>query len=383
MNEGAFKIARVGGIDIKVHWSLLIIVTLLTFELAAGYFPMHVPGAGTPTYWALGLVTALLLFVSVLLHELSHSFVARARGPPVRDITLFIFGGAANIEREPERASDEFLVAVVGPLTSLALALLFFGLGQTVAPAGQLGLSTVAVLHDLAYINLVLGLFNLVPGFPLDGGRVLRSFIWALTRNFKTATRIAGSVGQLVAYAFIFWGLFQVFAGGDLGGLWIAFIGWFLLNAAGQSVAAVQMEETLRGVTVGQVMGPAPEPVPPQVTLTYLLNHHVLPGNLRAVPVSHDGRFLGFVTLADMQKVPHEEWGAVRVAEVMSAAERLPTAQPDEALAKALQVLEERQLQQMAVLDALGKLVGVLDRESVMRWLQIRRSLKLDASPRG
>lgn len=349
MDQGAFKIARVGGIEIKVHWSLLIIVLMISFELSAGYFPMHVPGAGAATYWALGLVTALLLFVSVLLHELSHSFVARAKGLPVRDITLFIFGGVSNIEREPERAGDEFLVAVVGPLTSLALALLFFGLGQTVAPSGQLGLSTVAVLHDLAYINLLLGLFNLVPGFPLDGGRVLRSIIWALTHNFKTATRIAGFVGQLVAYGFIFWGVFQVFVDGDLGGLWIAFIGWFLLNAAGQSVAGVETEETLRGVTVGQVMGPAPEPVPPQVTLTYLLNRHVLPNNLRAVPVAHDGRFLGFVTLADMQKTPQEEWGATRVTQVMPPAEGLPTAQPGDPLAPALQTMEERELEQLPV----------------------------------
>ncbi|MBF6612512.1 MAG: site-2 protease family protein [Chloroflexi bacterium] len=380
MDEGTFKVARIGGIDIKVHWSLLIIVAMISFELAVGYFPMHVPSAGAPTYWALGLLTALLLFVSVLLHELSHSFVARAMGLPVRDITLFIFGGASNIEREPERARDEFLVAVVGPLTSLALAFLFFVLGQTVTSASQLGLSTLAVLHDLAYINLILGLFNLVPGFPLDGGRVLRSIIWAISGNFKTATRIAGFVGQLVAYAFIFWGVFQVFVSGDLGGLWIAFIGWFLLNAAGQSVAAVQMEDTLRGVTVGQVMGPTPEPAPPQVTLTYLLNHHVLPNNLRAVPVAHDGRFLGFVTLSDMQKVPQEEWGATRVVQVMAPAEGLPTAQPGEPLAPALQSLEESGLEQLPVLDGSDRLVGLLNRDDAIRWLQIRRSLKLDAS---
>ncbi len=385
MDTGSLKVARIGGVEIKVHWSWAIIMLMVTFELAVGYFPMHVPGAADATYWVLGLVTALLLFVSVLLHELSHSFMAQRRGLRVRDITLFIFGGAASIESEPERPGDEFAIAIVGPLTSFVLAALFFGVGQVVSPVGQVGASVVAVMHDLAYINLLLGAFNMIPGFPLDGGRVLRSIIWSFNRNFQAATSIAGFVGQIVAYIFIFWGVYQTFVFGDFSGLWIAFIGWFLLSSARQSTDSVKLQETVRGVTVGQVMGPGPEPVGPQATLEHVVNRYLLPHNLRAIPVSQDGdgHFDGLVTLDGIKKVPQDQWATVRAGQVMISSDKLPSVQPGAPLDQALQLLHEGEVEQLPVLDPSGRLVGMLDRERVLRWLQIRDALKLNTSGRS
>jgi len=324
MNRGTWTVATVRGIAIKAHWSWVLVVVLVAFQLAEGYFPAQMPGAGSLVYWALGIIAALLLFVSVLLHELSHAFTAQARGLRVRDIVLFIFGGVSNIEQEPETAGDEFLIAVVGPFTSLLLAVVFFGLGQAVTPpVHRAGAGAAAVLQYLASINFLLGLFNLIPGFPLDGGRVLRSIVWGVTRDFRRATRIAGGVGQLVAYAFIFWGLYQTFALGDFGGLWLAFIGWFLLNAARESVIGPAIRETLRNTTVGQVMEPAPPAAAPHMTLAQLLTQYVLPYSLRAVPVAEDGRLVGNITLGDIQHVPQDQWGMTTVSQVMTGSDRL------------------------------------------------------------
>jgi Zn-dependent protease/CBS domain-containing protein len=378
MSGGVFKIMSIGGIDIKVHWSWVIILALVTFQLAVGYFPLQMPGENTVVYWVLGLIAALLLFVSVLLHELSHSFMALARGLKVRDIVLFIFGGVSNIEQEPESARDEFLVTVVGPLSSLVLAAVFFGLEQLVSPpVRRVGAGAAAVLQYLAFINLLLGLFNLIPGFPLDGGRVLRSIVWAITRNLQTATRVAGAIGQLVAYGFIFWGLYQAFFLSDLSGLWISFIGWYLLNAAQQSVAGTVVRESLRGMNVGQVMEPAPQVAAPHMTIAQLLTQYILPYNLRAVPVAEDGRLAGIVTLGDIKDVPQDQWGTVTVAQQMTGGEKLRTVRPQDGLDRAMELLGAGQFDQLPVVDPAGRLVGLLTRARLLHWLQIRDELKL------
>ena len=401
--RGAFKLATVGGIEIKAHWSWLILVLLLTFSLAEGLFAQYVPGQSQLTYWVLGLVASLLLFASVLLHELSHSFTARARGYGVRDITLFIFGGVSNIEEEPKEAGDEFLIAVVGPLTSFVLggicfALLiavagslssfalrdiFFGLVPG-APAPSRTMNPVeALLVFMVRMNILLGLFNMIPGFPLDGGRVFRSIVWGINHNFERATRIAGFIGELVAYGFIFGGLAQTFLGGDLGGLWIAFIGWFLLNAAQQSVTGVVMRDMLRGVTVAQVMQPAPPACTPNITLGQLLTGYVLPHNLRALPVVQDGRLLGIVTLGDIKHVPQEQWDMTTVGQVMTGIDKLRVVGPQDNLIKAMQFLGEGDFDQLPVVDQSGQLVGMLTRAQLVRWLQIREELKLRTGRQG
>ena len=385
MDRGVYKIATIGGIAIKVHWSWILVVFLFTFQLAVGYFPLEMPGENPVVYWLLGLIASLLLFVSVLLHELSHSFTARARGLKVRDITLFIFGGVSNIEQEAKKASDEFLIAFVGPLTSLILAGVFFGLEQVVTPTiGHVGAGAAAVLQYLAFINFILALFNLIPGFPLDGGRVLRSIIWGITHNFQRSTQLAGFVGQLVAYGFIFLGLYQTFFLGDFGGgLWLAFIGWFLLNAAQQSVSGTVMRETLRGITAGQVMEPAPPVAAPHMTIAQLLTQFILPYNARAVPVADDGRLVGIVTLGDIKDVPQDEWGMVTVGQRMTGPDKLKVVRPQDDLQRALELINEGDFDQVPVVDATGRLVGLLTRAHVLQWLQIRDQLKMQQQAPG
>jgi Zn-dependent protease/CBS domain-containing protein len=381
--KGSLTIATIGGIAIKLHWSLAGIALLLTIQLATLDFPTLVPGESDLLYWALGLITAIIFFVSVLLHELSHSLVARLRGYKVSEIVLFILGGVSNIEEEPRKAGDEFLIAVVGPLMSFLIAGVCFGLLQLVTPPVRTaGANVAAILQYLTLINVLLGLFNMIPGFPLDGGRVLRSIIWGITRNFQRSTRIAGVIGQIVAYGFILWGLFQTFGAGDLSGLWIAFIGWFLLNAAQQSVSGVGVRQTFRGVVVQQAMEPAPPSIQPQSTLAHLLSAYILPYNLRAVPVADQmGKLVGIVTLGDIKDVPQDEWGIVTVEQKMTGSDKLRTVSPNDSLDRAFQLLQEGDFDQLPVVDASGHLVGILTRAHLIRWLQIRDELHLGRQP--
>ncbi|MGA7730597.1 MAG: site-2 protease family protein [Chloroflexia bacterium] len=378
MNTGALKIVTIGGIAIKLHWSWLIIALLLTYTLAVGQFPDRVPGESAAFYWIIGAIASILFFLSVLLHELSHSFTALALGYKVREIILFIFGGVANIEQEPKKARDEFFIAAVGPLTSFLLAGVFYLLLQVVTPpVRRAGAGAAAIFEYLAFINLLLAVFNMIPGFPLDGGRVLRSIIWGINRDFAAATRIAGLIGQIVAYGFIGWGIYQTFYQGNLGGLWTAFIGWFLLNAAQSSVASVVMRETFRGVYVYNLMEPPPPTIRPTATLAHLLSSYILPYNLRSVPVTDEaGRLAGLVTLGDIKEVPQDQWGIATVGEYMTGIEKLRVVFPNEGLDRALDLMSESDFDQLPVVDHDSRLVGILTRARIIKWLQIRKELK-------
>src|SRR6266705_1697893 len=251
---GSLRLGKLAGIDIYVHFSWLIIVVLLTVSLATGWFSQLYPGWATFTYWLVGLISALLLFVSVLLHELAHSIVARARGLPVKNITLFIFGGVSNIEEEPKSPGVEFQMAVVGPLASLVIGVLAFLL---LFLLGQYSSALAAILWYLGLANILLGIFNLFPGFPLDGGRVLRSIVWKIDGNLRRATRIVTVVGQIIAYLFILAGIWLFFVGYFIDGLWLGFIGWFLLSSAQSANSEVMLQSVFRGVTVSEVMNTA------------------------------------------------------------------------------------------------------------------------------
>jgi Zn-dependent protease len=256
---GSLRIGKIAGIDIYIHVSWIIILVLLTVSLAIGWFPQLYPGQSTATYWIVSLIAALLLFVSVLLHELAHSLVARRRGLPVKNITLFIFGGVSNIEQEPKDPGIEFQVAVVGPLTSLLIGaacfLLQLPLRGTNSPLEE-------ILYYLAVTNVLLGVFNLIPAFPLDGGRVLRSIIWKISGSMRQATRAASLTGQVIAYLFILLGIWLFFTVSILDGIWIGFIGWFLLSSAQSANSQVMLASVFNGVTVGEVMNPKPATVP-------------------------------------------------------------------------------------------------------------------------
>ncbi len=375
--RSSFRLFSIGGIEIGIHVSWLIVFALLTWSLAGGYFPAVIPGIDSTFAWVLGVVAALLLFASVLVHELAHSFVARSRGLEVDSITLFIFGGVSNLSSESPDARTEFAIAVVGPITSFVIAAVSYGIAQLIPdPAWQ------AVVGYLAIVNALLGAFNLIPGFPLDGGRVLRSIAWGITKSLRRATEIAVGAGQIVGGLFILWGVIQIFSGGDLiNGLWIAAIGWFLQNAASSSLQQVVLTERLKLVRVGDVQRTDTATVSRQTTVEELIERYLLPGNRRAMPVSDDGRLVGMVTLGDIKEVPAELRATTQVGAVMGGRDGLVTVHPGDTLADALNALASRDLEQVPVIDG-ERYVGMLTRADLVRQLQLRETLDLDAETR-
>jgi Zn-dependent protease len=375
--ESSFRIARIRGIDVGVHYTWLLAFGLVSWSLASGYFPQNYPGWGRTLYWTVGIAAALMLFVSVLAHELCHSFVAQARGLKVQGITLFIFGGVSNIASESENAHDEFWVAVVGPLSSLALAGVFW-LGSRAIPNDRSPLD--ASLSYLAMVNLILALFNILPGFPLDGGRVLRAVLWGSTGSMVRATRWASLVGQGLAFLFIGYGLYQILEGDFLGGLWIGFIGWFLNNAAESTRRQVQVQERFRGVRVASLMNPNPPMVSPALSVRELVDDQILRRGLRAMPVAQDGRIVGLVTLTDVKKLSQDEWDRNSVGAIMTRPP-LHTVDPDHEVSRALQTLIEHDVNQLLVVRD-GAVQGLLSRADVMRFLQLNRELGLQRAAR-
>jgi Zn-dependent protease/CBS domain-containing protein len=377
--EGSLRLGRIAGIDVSIHVSWLVVFGLVVWSLAAGYLPALYPGWAPGTYLLTAIVAALLLFASVLAHELSHSIVARARGLPVRGITLFIFGGVANIGREASRPLDEFLMAIVGPLASLFLAALCWGAGALVRPAGPS--PAHAILAYLATLNTALAFFNLLPGFPLDGGRVLHAIIWGISADFRRATQVATLAGNVVAYLFILGGLWIAFIRGDFfNGIWLAFIGWFLNNAADASRRQVEIQYRLAGVRVGDIMNPAPLVVERHVTLSELVNDYVLRRGVRALPVVEGDRLVGIITLSDIKDVPQEQWSTTTVGDVVGRRGKLVVATPRQDLASALNALAEGDLNQLPVVED-GRLVGLLTRSDIIRYFQVRELLGLDRLP--
>jgi len=371
--ESSFTIARIRGIPIGVHYTWAIAIVFITWSLAAGYFPSSYPGWSRQAYWIVGAAAALLLFVSVLFHELCHSFVAQARGLAVKSITLFIFGGVSNIAQETEDPQDEFLVAIVGPLSSFALAGLFWvGLQAIPNDTSPLG----ALVNYLATINLGLAVFNILPGFPLDGGRVVRAILWGTTGSMVRGTNVATTIGQFVAFLFIAYGFWQIFEGELLSGIWIGFIGWFLNSAAEATRRQVQVQEGFRGIKVSSVMTPDPPVVSPALPVRALVDEYVLRRGLRALPVAQDGRIVGLVTLSDVKHLPESEWSANSVGAIMTRPP-LRTIGPDAPVTRALERLVEDDVNQLLVVDRDGTLLGILTRGDVMRFLQLRGELGL------
>ena len=376
--SGGIHIATIAGIRININYSWLIILVLLTISLAAGWFPTAAPGLGTLAYYILGFIAAILLFASVLVHELAHSLVARARGLPVRDISLFIFGGVSNIEREPKTPGTEFQMAIVGPVASLVIGGIAWVLALLVGGASR---PLTATLLYLAFANVLLGIFNLIPGFPLDGGRVLRSIIWKATGSLRQATQWAARVGQVVAFLFILWGIWQIFNGNLLGGVWIGFIGWFLLTAAQSANTQVMLESLLRGVRVAEVMRPIGVSVPPTLSLRQLVDGYLLPQGLRSVPVAEGDQLRGLLTLGEVRDVPRDQWDTTTVDQVMIPLERLHTIGPEQSLNDVLPMMVRQDINQMPVTQN-GRLVGIVSRDAIMRYLEVRRNLGMDEDDR-
>jgi Zn-dependent protease/CBS domain-containing protein len=370
----AVKVGTVAGIDIRVHYTWLFAFVLIAWSLAEGYFPSSNAGLSTGVYWLLGVVSALLLFVSVLVHELAHSVVATARGLRVDSITLFIFGGVSSITSEASSAGDEFSIAVVGPVTSFVLAGLFWAVGQAL-PAGA---GVAAVTSYLAFTNLLLGLFNIVPGFPLDGGRVLRAILWGSTGSMTRATQIASYVGQGVAFVLIGWGVWRLLNGDVFGGLWTAFIGWFLNGGAEASRQQQTARSVLTGVPVRTVMETAPAVAAPDLSVQEFVLEHTLRHGRRALPVVDDGRLVGLMSITDAKHLAHDAWPTTAVGEVMTRPP-LKTLPPDADLNAALEMMVANGVNQLPIVQD-GALVGMLSRSDVMRYMHLGDELQLRRS---
>jgi Zn-dependent protease len=367
---GRVTIARIWGIPISVHVSWLLVFALVTTSLAAGYFPERQPEWGLAIRWVLGVLTSLAFFASVLVHELGHARVALGYGIPIRGITLFVFGGVAQLAREPDSPHAELRIAIAGPLTSLALAALFAAIG---AVGGSVMLVSVPALW-LARINFALGLFNLLPGSPLDGGRVLRAAVWAWTGSFDRANRAAAAAGEVLAIFLIGIGVLRALGGDVAGGIWLALIGWFLQSAVAAGRAETALRELLRGATVRQAMSRDCTSVAPDLTLDRLVQEEVLGAGRRCFVVAEKGRLRGLLTLHEVKGVPRERWDHAKVQEVMQTAQTLSVVGPEEDLLKALGKMDDAKVAQLPVVDD-GHWLGMLDREHILHYMRVRAEL--------
>ena len=312
---GSFKLGKILGIEIGIHWSWLFIFALVTWSFADGILQEFFPEWSRAQKWTVGGLVAGIFFISILLHEISHSLVAKAKGIPVRDITLFVFGGVSNLAHEARSAGEEFQIAIVGPLTSLALAALFAVLWLALQPFFE---GAAAVAGYLAFINLILAVFNMLPGFPLDGGRVFRSIVWALNRNQLRATRIAAKVGEFLSYGLMGVGVIQIFFGNFTGGIWMILVGTFLRGASVSSYENLLVEQTLAGLKVRDIARRDFVAVPPDMTIEQLVTEYVLSARGRSFPVVAGQELLGLITLTDVQRLEREQWAATSVYRAMT-----------------------------------------------------------------
>jgi Zn-dependent protease len=370
--SGSFSIGRVAGIRIGIHYTWLLAFALIAWSLTAGYFPTVLPDAGPLIYGMTGIAGTLLLFASVLLHELSHSLVARQRGLQVDSITLFVFGGVSGLSNEPTRPRDEFLVAVVGPLTSLVVAGVCWLVGFVLVEGVGIG---GALLGYVGFANAVLGVFNLVPGFPLDGGRVLRAILWAMTGSLRQATRIASHIGQGIGYLLVLLGVLLLLDGDVVSGLWLAFIGWFLSEAAQAMRQEHALREALSGIPVSTVMDTQPPIVGPKTSVEELVFDHAVQRGERAVLVVDRGHLLGLVTLADVKKVQRDTWSVTQLEEIMSRAP-LQTVTPDTDLTAVLESMMRHSIHQLPVVAG-ERVVGMVSRAEILGMLRVRDELDL------
>ncbi|UCC62616.1 MAG: site-2 protease family protein [Anaerolineae bacterium] len=370
MMRGSLTLGKIFGIPIKLHTSWFLVAALVTWSLAGGYFPREYPGWATTTYWIVGAATAVLFFAAVLLHELGHSIVALREKVPVRNITLFIFGGVAQIGSEPQTAGAEFRIAIAGPLTSLALAGLSSLLSLSVASSAVMA----APLAYLARINLGLALFNLIPGFPLDGGRVLRAVLWGLGGSLRTATKWATRVGRGVAFTFILMGIGQMFLGGFVNGLWLAFIGWFIKDAAESNYRQVVIKDMLTGVTVSDVMTQQCMAVPGDLRLDRLVADHVLGTGQQCFFVIDNGEVKGLITLQNIRAVPRERGDQVTVSQIMTPVDASFQAGSDEEVLTLLQRMDEANVNQVPVTEG-GSLLGLFTRGNLLQYMRLRSEL--------
>jgi len=375
--ESNIKLGRIAGVEIGLHYTWILIALLIAFSLAARFQTLH-PDWGSGVAWLTAIITAALFFASIVVHELSHAMVAKMRNLPVHSITLFALGGVAKIEKEAADAKTEFWMGIIGPITSAVIGVLFLGLSWLLGwtALSEPGTPVMAMLVWLGYINLLLAAFNMLPGFPMDGGRVLRAIVWWKTGNQARATRIAAATGLFLAFGFILLGIISVFQGAGFGGLWIAFIGWFLLNAARATYAQNEMTERLRGVRVADVMVRDCPVVEGNTNLQTLVDEHLLRASGRCYMIVENGVTAGLITPNEVKAVERARWPYTTVYDAMVPIERLKIVNPEMPVAEALETLGRANVNQLPVVSN-GRLEGIISRDRVLQFLFTRAELEM------
>ena len=375
MSKGSMPIGKIFGISLRLHYSWFFIFPLITWTLAISYFPATYPEWTMSMKIAAGLLTSFLFFSSILIHELCHSLVAIREGIQIPSITLFFLGGVSEMTSEPKSAGDEFRMAVAGPLSSLVLGGIFLGLffalrGLVAVPAQFVA----AVAFYIGYINVFLGVFNLMPGFPLDGGRVFRSIIWWRSKDFLKATRIASYIGRAFGYLFIAGGLFLVFRGDFFNGVWLALIGWFLESSAISSYSQLLVQDMLKGHTAGEIMSQDCTSISPQAPLESFVNEILLSSGRRCYPVVANGHTEGLITLSDVKAIPRDDWSTTPVRQAMTPFDKVISVSPKEELSKVLQIMAEKDINQVPVVED-QNIIGMIARDSIINFIQVRTQL--------
>ncbi len=375
--KAQIKLGRILGVEIGLHYSWFIIALLITLSLAS-QFRVTNPDWSAGLRWTLAIITAVLFFGAIVAHELSHAVVAKTRGLPVRSITLFALGGVAQIEKEAADAKTEFWMGIIGPITSFVIGVaclaVTIALGWRPPDFPQQPLS--AMLMWLGVINIGLAIFNMIPGFPLDGGRVLRAIAWWITRDARRATTIASRVGQVIAFGMIVLGLMRFFGGAGFNGLWIAFIGWFLLNAARESYAQEALTESLRGVRVADVMSPDYETVDGHSNVQTFVEEHLVRTGRRCFLVTFNGQVEGLITPNEIKAIQRARWPYTTVGDLMRPLDQLHTVAPNTSVSEALEMMARENLNQLAVIRE-GQLAGVISRGNVLQLLRTRAELQV------
>ena len=366
--NGAFNLGKVFGIQLRLHYSWFIIFALLTFLLVSPYWYSLL-------WWVVGIAACLLFFGSVIAHELAHSLVGRANGIPVKSITLFLFGGVAQMTREAKRPNDELKMAAAGPLCSLAIGGVF-SLISFLNP--DMSMPVARMVQWLAFMNFALAAFNLIPGFPLDGGRLFRSAVWRFTGDYRRSTRIATRVGVGVGYSFIAGGIAVVFLHPFnltwFSGVWMAFIGWFLKNAASASYRQAQWRETLKRFTAAQVMTVSCPVIPSDITISQLVQEYVLPRGCHLFMAADEGGLQGILTLQHIKSVPRQEWDVTQVKDVVTPIDKLKTAHPSQDALSVLEQMDESGINEVPVVSE-GRVIGLIVRDDLVRFLHTRSEL--------
>jgi Zn-dependent protease/predicted transcriptional regulator len=365
---------RLAGFQVGVDWSWLILAVLITWTLSVGVFPYYYPELTSGVYVVMGVIAAFGLFASIVLHELAHALVARRYDVPIRGITLFIFGGVAEMEREPHRPGVEFAVAIAGPIASFAIGFACWLLAQGAGAVGA-GVPVVGVLAYVALINVILAVFNLVPAFPLDGGRMLRAALWYWKGNLRWATRVASNIGGGFGIALIVLGVFRVVTGDVVGGMWYFLIGLFVRLAARTSYQQVVIREGLRGVPVRRIMTADPVTVPPRISVAQLIEDYLYRHHHKMFPVVEDGRLAGCVGLRDVKTLPREAWPATTVSKITRPCSAMTAVAPETDAMEALSAMHRTQNGRFLVMEG-ERLVGVVTLKDMLKFLSVKLDLE-------